>query len=54
MQHVIEVRAGDELLVDVAIDYKQPGWRDAFVKATPDGVHASGILHWQAFANPRK
>ena len=30
-----------ELGFDAAVDYKRPGWRDAFVKATPDGVHVN-------------
>jgi hypothetical protein len=30
-----------ELGFDAAIDYKRSGWRDAFVKATPDGVHVN-------------
>jgi NADPH-dependent curcumin reductase len=30
-----------ELGFDAAIDYKRPDWCDAFLKATPDGVHVN-------------
>lgn len=30
-----------ELGFDAAIDYKRSVWRDAFIKATPDGVHVN-------------